>query len=215
MQFHRYSSRFRSNHSVCVYEYYSIPTIISNTFDFKHTLHDAIRTRRVLFTKLVCPFFFPSSPSDWLSMKRVIAWLWKKKRERKKEERIIQACFIFHACFAIRNLCGHAFRLFSYHALLITHRFSTLYYSSVSISIYRTDCVSAEVIVVGIRTALNIDGECEPASERVRERESNSVQCLYRWYQVQYVSLINLNQIQYQRLWYNWLKFWIYLTLLK
>lgn len=171
MQFHRYSSRFRSNHSVCVYEYYSIPTIISNTFDFKHTLHDATRTRRVLFTKLVCPFFFPSSPSDWLSMKRVIAWLWKKKRERKKEERIIQACFIFHACFAIRNLCGHAFRLFSYHALLITHRFSTLYYSSVSISIYRTDRVSAEVIVVGIRTALNIDGECEPASEWVRERE--------------------------------------------
>ena len=51
MQFHRYSSRFRSNHSVCVYEYYSIPTIISNTFDFKHTLHDATRTRRVLFTK--------------------------------------------------------------------------------------------------------------------------------------------------------------------
>lgn len=87
MQFHRYSSRFRSNHSVCVYEYYSIPTIISNTFDFKHTLHDATRTRRVLFTKLVCPFFFPSSPSDWLSMKRVIAWLWKKKEEREREKK--------------------------------------------------------------------------------------------------------------------------------
>lgn len=126
------------------------------------------------FHKLVCPFFFPLLLcTDWLSMKRVIAWLWKKKerkREReKKEERTVQACFIFHACFAIRNLCGHAFRLFSLHTL-ITHRFSTLYYSSISISIYRADCVSAEEIVAGICTALNISGECECVCVREREQ---------------------------------------------
>lgn len=164
MQFHRYSSRFRSNHSVCVYEYYSIPTIISNTFDFKHTLqHDAScsfhKTRLPILFSLFSFGLIVDETRNCMTVKK------KEERERKKEERIVQACFIFHACFAIRNLCGHAFRLFSQHALLITHRFSTLYYSSVSISIYRTDCVSAEVIVVGIRTALNIDGECEPASE--------------------------------------------------
>lgn len=159
----------------------------------KHTQHASF------FSQTRLPILFSSSPLHGLIVDETRNCMTVKKKEErereKKEERTVQACFIFHACFAIRNLCGHAFRLFSLHTL-ITHRFSTLYYSSISISIYRADCVSAEEIVAGICTALNISGECEC----VWERERNSVHCLYRWYQVQYVSLINLNQIQYQRL---------------
>lgn len=131
----------------------------------KHTQHASF------FSQTRLPILFSSSPLHGLIVDETRNCMTVKKKEErereKKEERTVQACFIFHACFAIRNLCGHAFRLFSLHTL-ITHRFSTLYYSSISISIYRADCVSAEEIVAGICTALNISGECECVWERER-----------------------------------------------
>lgn len=129
----------------------------------KHTQHASF------FSQTRLPILFSSSPLHGLIVDETRNCMTVKKKEErereKKEERTVQACFIFHACFAIRNLCGHAFRLFSLHTL-ITHRFSTLYYSSISISIYRADCVSAEEIVAGICTALNISGECVCVRER-------------------------------------------------
>lgn len=136
----------------------------------KHTQHASF------FSQTRLPILFSSSPLHGLIVDETRNCMTVKKKEErereKKEERTVQACFIFHACFAIRNLCGHAFRLFSLHTL-ITHRFSTLYYSSISISIYRADCVSAEEIVAGICTALNISGECECVC--VRERAIRSI----------------------------------------
>lgn len=131
----------------------------------KHTQHASF------FSQTRLPILFSSSPLHGLIVDETRNCMTVKKKEErereKKEERTVQACFIFHACFAIRNLCGHAFRLFSLHTL-ITHRFSTLYYSSISISIYRADCVSAEEIVAGICTALST---AENVSVCVRERE--------------------------------------------
>lgn len=68
-------------------------------------LYSARRSTRRSFHKLVCPFFFFfSSPLHGLIVVETCDCMTvkKKRREReRKKERIVQACFIFHACFAI------------------------------------------------------------------------------------------------------------------
>lgn len=159
----------------------------------KHTQHASF------FSQTRLPILFSSSPLHGLIVDetRNCMTVKKKRREREKKKRREQ----FRRALSFTRALLSAIYADTHSAYFHCTRLLLTVFPPSIIPLYRYRFI---VPTVFLPRRLS-QGYVQPWVQRrmwvcVWERESNSVHCLYRWYQVQYVSLINLNQIQYQRL---------------